>query len=59
MIETESEKFDLSNIKLIELQHPVSNSLNDIMNYYNNCNKIINILYFYIIFLLLKMVNFL
>ena len=49
MKETKSDKFDLSNIKLNELNLPSSNSLKEIIGYYNNCNKIINILYFYII----------
>ena len=46
--ETESEKIDLNDISL-ELKKPVTNSINEIIEYYNNCNNIINILYFYII----------
>ena len=49
MEERESDKFDLSNIPLPELKYPSNNSINDIIDYYNICNKIVNILYFYII----------
>ena len=46
--ETESEKIDLNDIKL-EIQNPSNSSINSIINYYTNCNNLINILYFYII----------
>ena len=46
--ETESEKIDLNDIKL-EVQKPSKNSINGIIDYYINCNNLINILYFYII----------
>ena len=49
MKEAESQKFDLSNISLINLKYPVNNSINEIIEYYSDCNKINNILYFYII----------
>ena len=49
MKEKETEKFDLSDISLIELKYPKSFTLNEIIEYYTNCNKITNILYFYII----------
>ena len=49
MVEKESDKFDLSNIPLPELNNPSNDSINGIMDYYNNCNKIVNILYIYII----------
>ena len=46
--ETEQEKIDLNDISL-ELKKPETNSINEIIKYYDNCNNIINILYFYII----------
>ena len=49
LIQAESKEFDLSNISLLELNHPLINSINEIIKYYNDCTKIINILYFYII----------
>ena len=49
MKNTKSENFDLSDIPINELNRPKSTSINEIIKYYNNCNKIINILYFYII----------
>ena len=49
MKEKDSEKFDISDISLIELKYPNKNSINEIIEYYNNCIKITNILYFYII----------
>ena len=49
MKEIESKEFDLSDISLIELKNPSQFTLNEIIEYYTNCNKIINILYFYII----------
>ena len=49
MKETDEEKFDLSDISLIELKKPSSDSINDIVEYYNNCNKIVNMLYIYIL----------
>ena len=49
MKEEKSDTFDLSDIELDELKSPTSHSLNEIIKYYNDCNKIINILYFYII----------
>jgi hypothetical protein len=49
MKEKETEKFDISDISLIEMKNPKSFKLNEIIEYYTTCNKIINILYFYII----------
>jgi len=50
MKKTKSEKFDLSNISLPDFNRPTTNySINKIIDYYNHCNKIANILYFYII----------
>ena len=49
MKQLESEKFDISDISLMELKYPLNNSINEIIQYYNNCTKITNILYFYII----------
>ena len=49
MIKSESKEFDLSNISLLELKHPLTNSINEIIKYYNVCTKITNLLYFYII----------
>ena len=49
LIQSESQQFDLSNISLLELKHPSINSINEIIKYYNDCTKITNILYFYII----------
>jgi len=46
---SESEKFDISDISLMELKYPLCNTINEIIKYYNNCTKITNILYFYII----------
>ena len=46
----ESQQFDLSNISFkTELKIPSQYSLKEIIKYYNNCNKITSILYFYII----------
>ena len=49
MEENKSEKFDINDISLGELKYPIKNSINEIIKYYNNCYKITNILYFYII----------
>ena len=49
MKDSKSDKFDLSNISLPELKIPSTYSINEITDYYNNCYKITNILYFYII----------
>ena len=48
MNEKESEKINLNDISL-EIKKPSTNSINDIIDYYDNCNKLMNILYFYII----------
>ena len=45
----ESETFDLNDISLIELKYPSISSINGIIKYYTDCNKILNNLYFYII----------
>ena len=49
MKKIESEKFDISDISLIELKYPTQNSINEIIQYYKICTKVTNILYFYII----------
>ena len=49
MKQNDSQKFDLSDISLLELKYPTINSINEIIRYYNDCTKITNILYFYII----------
>ena len=49
MVEKQSDIFDLSSIPLPPLKYPLNNSLDEIIRYYNECNKIVNILYYYII----------
>ena len=50
MVKNNDEKFDISDIPLDELKYPSENmTLNDISEYLNNCNKIVNILLIYII----------
>ena len=47
--EKKSEKFDISNIQIPDLKKPSNNTLNELIQYYNNCIKITKSLYFYIV----------